>query len=587
MYFIHNPKKLITNNFFLFLIPTSAVFLTMLGLTILGWRNADQSLIAERQSIIDNVVTETRNDITDKLEAYRLVLLGASGLFASTDNVTTDEWAKFVQNFEIEKNYPGVAGIGYMIVADRNNLPKLELNLRASGHKNAKIHPETETKQYAITSLFIPKHENGIGYNMFSDPARSIALNEAKNTGIATLSKKIIYSKKEMPFSGVGFSMYNPVFNKQNEISNSGVQKQIKGYVFTPFLAGQFFPKALQNSSKQTHAIKIYVDSINLDNLLYQSNNFASLDDSNSIKETQMIKVFNQKWVIDYRFSPDVIAKATRNRPAGALISGLMLSILLSGFVLTLLITRSKTLAHSKQKELSSAKDELLSLASHQLRTPATSVKQYVGMLIEGFAGKLSTQQKNLLEKAYESNERQLHIINEILHVAKIDAKGIVLTPRQLDLSKLLRNLTQELSVTAKKSNQRLRLIMPKKPTHIEADEHSLRMAIENLISNALKYSEEDTTTTVKLEVKDNEVCIVIKDKGVGIAPADLPQLFQRFSRIPNELSRQTSGSGIGLYLSQQLIKLHNGDIDVVSEKDKGSSFIVTLPRKYAPLPKD
>src|SRR5690606_7292189 len=219
----------------------------------------------------------------------------------------------------------------------------------------------------------------------------------------------------------------------------------------------------------------------------------------------------------------------------------------------------------------------------HQLRTPATSVKQYLGMVLEGFAGKLNSQQSTLLDKAYESNERQLHIINEILYVAKIDAQGIVLTPRQLNINKLLRELTQELSVSAKKSNQKIRLVMPKKQVYIEADEHSLRMAIENLISNALKYAEEGSTTTVKLTTNSDEVQIAVKDKGIGIDPQDMPLLFQRFSRIPNELSRQTTGSGIGLYLSQQLVKLHNGDITVDSAKNKGTTFIITLPKTHNP----
>src|SRR5690606_23081967 len=138
-------------------------------------------------------------------------------------------------------------------------------------------------------------------------------------------------------------------------------------------------------------------------------------------------------------------------------------------------------------------------------RTPATSVKQYIGMALEGFAGKLSKQQKSLLEKAYESNERQLSIINEILYVAKIDAKGIVLTPRRLNLNKLLRDLTRELSATAKKSQQKIRLQMPMKQVHLDADEHCLRMALENLISNALKYSHEGTTTSIKMTATKDE----------------------------------------------------------------------------------
>lgn len=122
---------------------------------------------------------------------------------------------------------------------------------------------------------------------------------------------------------------------------------------------------------------------------------------------------------------------------------------------------------------------------------------------------------------------------------------------------------------------------MPVKHTYIEADEHSLRMALENLISNALKYSYEGAAVSIKLTSNKDSVRITVKDRGVGIDADDIPLLFQRFSRIPNELSRQTSGSGIGLYLSQQLIQMHHGEIDVSSVKNKGATFIVTIPKVF------
>ncbi len=581
MYFVNARKRLTSSNLLLHLLPTGAVFITMIALTILSWRNAEEAFRAERQTSINNVVSETRNGISDRLESYQLVLLGASGLFVASDDVSRDEWRKFIRSFDIQKNYPGVKGIGYMVNATQEELPGIIRDIRADGFKDAKIHPNTKASNYAITKYFIPQHPSGLGYNMLSHPARQFAIQSAKETGNATISDRVTYTKTEMPFSGVGFSMYLPVWADSGQQIKAPTERNLRGYVFAPFLADDLFAAALEHSSSGLHGLRIYDGKISDDTLLYQTDNFTSLDGSKALKHTEKLTLFGQEWIIDYRFSPGIIAETTRNRPLTALVAGTMLSVLLSGFVLTLLVARTRVLAHSKQVEIQSAKDELLSLASHQLRTPATSVKQYVGMVLEGFAGKLTRQQAALLDKAYESNERQLHIINEILYVAKIDAKGIVLTPRRLNINKLLRELTQELSVTAKKSKQKIRLLMPKKQVHIEADEHSLRMALENLISNALKYSHENTTTTVKLFVKDNEINITVRDKGVGIAAEDLPLLFQRFSRIPNELSKQTSGSGIGLYLSQQLIQLHGGDIEVSSMKDKGTTFTVILPKVH------
>lgn len=583
MFFVNTRKRLTSSNLLLHILPTSAVFLTMLGLTLLGWRNAAQSHQIEQESAITNTVNETKNDISDRLESYRLVLFGAAGLFISSDDVSRDEWQKFIQSLNLRDNYPGVQGLGYMTSGTRADLPDIIHTIRRDGFQEAAIHPLSEADDYAITTYFEPQYNPGLGYNMMSHPSRRAAIATAKATGEATISSRVLYTKAEMPFSGVGFSMYYPVASTSSESAKTPSERNIRGYVFAPFLADSYFETALQHSHSNTHGLRVYDSAIAEDNLLYQTSNFASLNNDETIRRTETMELFGHKWIIDYRFAPGLLAQTSRNRPLVALGGGILLSLLLSGFVLTLLVARMRVLAHNKQVEVQSAKDELLSLASHQLRTPATSVKQYLGMVLEGFAGKLTGQQASLIDRAYESNERQLHIINDILYVAKIDAKGIILTPRRLNLTKLLRSLTLELSIIAKKSNQKIRLLMPRKQVYIEADEHSLRMAIENLISNALKYSEEGTTTTIRLAATNDRVKITVTDQGIGISAEDIPLLFQRFSRIPNELSKQTSGSGIGLYLSQQLVRLHNGDITVDSVKDEGTTFTVILPKLHTP----
>jgi signal transduction histidine kinase len=583
MYFVNTRKKLTSNTFLLHTLPAGTVLITVLGLTLLGWRNANQAYRGERQAAINNTVNETKSGITDKFDSYRLVLLGASGLFLSSDEVTRDEWDKFVGSFNIDKNYPGVQGVGYMQRATRSELPNLVSEARADGYQNFRIHPLVEGPEYDIVKYFVPEHAPGLGYNMFAHPARKSAIAMAQQTGEATISDKVVYTETEMPFSGVGFSMYLPVNQSSAEQNRKPTQRKVQGFVFAPFLANEFFIKAREYSRSESHGLRIYDGKVNNKNLLFESSRFGSLDNEQAIKHTVPLELFGQQWILDFRFSPDIVAKSTQNRPTSSLVVGIMLSFLLSGFVLSLLVARTRVLAHSKQLEVQNAKDELLSLASHQLRTPATSVKQYLGMVLEGFVGKLSVQQKSLLEKAYESNERQLHIINEILYVAKIDAKGIVLTPRRISTNKLLRNLSQELSTTAKKTQQKIRLQMPMRQVYVEADEHCLRMALENLISNALKYSYEGSTVSVKLTTTKDMIKVTVKDRGVGIDSEDLSMLFQRFSRIPNELSQQTSGSGIGLYLSQQLIELHSGKIEVESTKGKGTTFTVTIPKTYTP----
>lgn len=238
----------------------------------------------------------------------------------------------------------------------------------------------------------------------------------------------------------------------------------------------------------------------------------------------------------------------------------------------------SSNLNAQKEKAVELAKDELLSLASHQLRTPATGVKQYVGMVLQGFSGKVPATQRKLLEKAYASNDRQLRIINEILHLAKIDSGRIVLAKQLTNLNELVKDIVNEQKPDIEAAKHTIEVELPKEPMIIHADTHMLRMAIENLLSNAIKYTPSGGHIGVRVFKEGPYACISIIDTGVGIDPSDKEKVFRQFSRLSNELSQQVGGTGIGLYLAKHLVELHNGHISMESEPGRGSVFTIAMP---------
>lgn len=229
--------------------------------------------------------------------------------------------------------------------------------------------------------------------------------------------------------------------------------------------------------------------------------------------------------------------------------------------------------------ELNRTKDEFISLASHQLRTPATGVKQYVGMVLEGFAGEITTAQRSLLEKAYESNDRQLQIVSDLLKVAQIDAGKVLLRKRATDMGAMVHDVIKEQAATFKGRRQTIHFAPPRSPIMACIDMDRIRMVIENMLDNASKYSDHDTSITVTLTQTKAAVTVSIKDQGVGIAARDIDKLFGKFSRIYNPLSTQVGGTGLGLYWAQKIVDLHDGSIDVVSEETKGTTFVIHLPK--------
>jgi PAS domain S-box-containing protein len=227
---------------------------------------------------------------------------------------------------------------------------------------------------------------------------------------------------------------------------------------------------------------------------------------------------------------------------------------------------------------LNQSKDEFISLASHQLRTPATVVKQYVGMILQGFVGKVTPRQRSFLQLAFDSNDRELQIINDLLNVARIDAGQVVLNKQKTNLTKLLEAIVEEQASGFTSRSQHIVFDHPEKDISANIDVPRLRMALENIVDNAGKYSPAATTTTLSVTEGDEGIVISIKDEGIGIATADLSKLFQKFSRIENK-SSDAAGTGLGLYWAMKVVDLHGGSITVRSRPGKGSTFKLLLPR--------
>ncbi len=229
--------------------------------------------------------------------------------------------------------------------------------------------------------------------------------------------------------------------------------------------------------------------------------------------------------------------------------------------------------------EINRSKDEFIALASHQLRTPATAVKQYIGMILEGFAGEVTPEQEKFLKSAYESNERQIQVVNDILRVAKLDLKKIVLKRQPTDVPNLIQSILRDLTSTFAGRDQTVSFVKAPMPIYASIDSEYMRMALGNLIDNASKYTPEGKAISITIDIcPDGTVAIAISDEGVGISAEDQSKLFKKFSRIENPLSVKVGGTGLGLYWSKEIIEIHGGTIEVASELGKGTTFSVYVP---------
>lgn len=250
------------------------------------------------------------------------------------------------------------------------------------------------------------------------------------------------------------------------------------------------------------------------------------------------------------------------------------------------LLIRSVTNEIKRRKEIEridKAKSEFISIASHQLRTPLTAIKGYISMIIEGTYGKLSPKQKRPMENVYESNERLIRLVNDLLNLSRLDAGKIKFEPSSVSLEKLIAEIIANLKFNAKKKKLYLKMKKPKKKLpEIFADRAKLRQVILNIIDNAIKYTNLGGIT-VEIKKTGPYAQIIISDTGEGMNKDELKTLFKMFSRAGAGNKLHTEGAGVGLHVAKKFIEMHKGKVWAESKgKGKGSSFVIQIPTNLA-----
>lgn len=246
------------------------------------------------------------------------------------------------------------------------------------------------------------------------------------------------------------------------------------------------------------------------------------------------------------------------------------------GELTTLVLIRDLT----REQELTELRSEFVSIVSHQLRTPASAVKWYVETLIDNRRGnELNEWQVDKLHQAYQSNERMISLINDLLNVSRLDSGKFVLKPTEVPLYKLFEEVKSELYHFAHAHNVDIINKAPADLPAVSADIDKVREVILNLVNNAIKYSPPGhREVIISTTIQDGFVETCVQDQGIGIPAKDQTHLFEKFYRADNAIESQTEGSGLGLYIAREIIRLHGGDIWLTSTEGVGTSVYFSLP---------
>lgn len=240
--------------------------------------------------------------------------------------------------------------------------------------------------------------------------------------------------------------------------------------------------------------------------------------------------------------------------------------------------TKDLQLANVKLQELDKLKDEFVSLASHELRTPMTAIKGSLSTILDGYAGTISADAKDFLTAAYNENDRLIRLVNNLLNISRIEAGRFNFTVIKVDMNKLIDEVVHNLETYANEKSLYLKYEKTEKEAMVFADEDKVKEVLINLIGNALKFTHHGGVS-IKAVKDASMLKISVNDTGSGIAKEDQDLLFKKFSQVPGKnYARQTGGTGLGLYISKQIVEGLKGSVWLESTLEKGSSFFFTLP---------
>ncbi|PIQ69319.1 MAG: hypothetical protein COY22_02150 [Candidatus Tagabacteria bacterium CG_4_10_14_0_2_um_filter_40_13] len=226
------------------------------------------------------------------------------------------------------------------------------------------------------------------------------------------------------------------------------------------------------------------------------------------------------------------------------------------------------------------AKSELILIAAHQLKTPLSGLKWVFKMFLEGDMGKLTPSQKNLLARGHEITESMIILVGDLLNIARLEKGRSARNFQKHNFTVLVKSVISSLASEIKAKNLKIETKMSSKEMWLFCDNSTIKMAITNLIENAIRYSSEGGKISISAAKKGNAIEFCAGDNGIGIPMSQQKKLFTKFLRGDNAVRMQIAGSGLGLYIAKEIVKNHKGKIWFKSEEGKGSRFYFSLPIK-------
>lgn len=560
----------------IFSTATMGTFVFTLSIFFLT-RNWEKEFISYRIKSDGHIVS---TGITNRLSENIRVVKALGSFISLVENLNRKYFDEFAK--EIMEESESVTAVSWNSSIRHTSRSAREAELKVdysdsigiSTRKEKTRIPSPANEEYVYIKYIYPYDENhqAVGFNLLSDPVRKEALLRAMERDGIEMTGKISLIQNKVNNSG--FLILYPVKRLNGE----------SGFATAIIRIATIIDNTLNGNDQ--HDLCIQIEEVNNpSNLSIFSEECSNMEEkifSDYSYEHQITigsRILNIKTIATKEYFQKNLTNASRFL---LIISSLLTGLL--GMLLLIIMGKEKSIQNIVEKrtfELEKAnrvKSEFLANMSHEIRTPMNGV---LGMLTLLEQTPINLEQKDYLDNAKKSVLSLLTIINDVLDVAKLENKKLEIVPRPTNISKLCKDLVQLFLADVQKKNLNFHVNVSDLDAnlYVLVDENRLRQILINLIGNALKFT---LTGSLSLDVhlSDDKRYIVfqVKDSGIGISEENIPKLFNRFVQLEDSRTKKFEGSGLGLYISKQLVNLMGGEIEVQSVLGSGSIFQFTIP---------
>ena len=531
------------------------VLLTSAGLTVMAGLVVANVAEERDEARFRNAVQAANDRIAGRIDVYIASLRGGAALFAASEEVTPEEFHRYVERLDVHRSFPGIQAIGYS--------ERLESGLAGD-----------YDERHAIRYIYPPDDRNraALNFDMYQDVTRRVAMRRARDLAEPAISGLVRLVQEIDPNPQAGFLIYLPVYEMgQVPATVEERRRQLKGFVYAPFRADDLFAGIF--GSEQFPRVSFTVfngptpDTLSI---LHQSARAEGHEPAHS--GLTQIQIAGGTWTVRYASQPQFERGSGRSLvPAGVLV-GLLFSVWL--FWLARRLSRERQVAEAA----SHAKSAFLANMSHELRTPLNAIGGYVDLMQLGIPEPVTAGQQEYLTRIQRAQQHLLTLINDVLNFAKLEAGRTEFRLEPARVADMVSDAASMILPSAETAG--LTLVSNGGPdVWVTGDEEKIRQVLLNLLANAIKFTDPGGTVEVSWSAHAEHIELAVRDTGIGIDQNNHERIFDAFVQADSDLTRERQGTGLGLSISRALAQGMGGDVRVASNPGAGSTFTLTLPR--------